>query len=82
MSEFAFFRFMSNSMLTSEEQQHKDEVIAFTEDILRAKGIESDSKISRISQEQLEVILREVRNLRKKNEVDKDRQQQLDIAIQ
>jgi hypothetical protein len=82
MSEFAFFRFMSNSMLTTEEQQHKDEVIAFTEDILRAKGIESDSKISRISQEQLEVILREVRNLRKKNEVDKDRQQQLDIAIQ
>ena len=82
MSEFAFFCFMSNSMLTTEEQQHKDEIIAFTEDILRAKGIESDSKISRISQEQLEVILREVRNLRKKNEVDKDRQQQLDIAIQ
>lgn len=83
MSEFAFFRFMSNSMLTTEEQQHKDEVIAFTEDILRAKGIECDSKISGISQEQLEVILREVRKLRKKkNEDDKDRQNQLDIAIQ
>ena len=83
MSEFAFFRFMSNSMLTTEEQKHKDEVIAFTEDILRAKGIECDSKISKISQEQLEVILREVRKLRKKkNEDDKDRQQQLDIAIQ
>ena len=82
MSEFAFFRFMSNSMLTTEEQQHKDEVIAFTEDILRAKGIECDSKISKISQEQLEVILREVRKLRKKNEDNKDRQQQLDIAIQ
>ena len=83
MSEFAFFRFMSNSMLTTEEQQHKDEVIAFTEDILRTKGIECDSKISRISQEQLEVILLEVRKLRKKkNEDDKDRQQQLDIAIQ
>lgn len=83
MSEFAFFRFMSNSMLTTEEQQHKDEVIAFTEDVLRTKGIECDSKISRISQEQLEVILREVRKLRKKkNEDDKDRQQQLDIAIQ
>ena len=83
MSEFAFFRFMSNSMLTTEEQQHKDEVIASTEDILRAKGIECDSKISRISQEQLEVILREVRKLRKKkNEDDKDRQQQLDITIQ
>lgn len=83
MSEFAFFRFMSNSMLTTEEQQHKDEVVAFTEDILRTKGIECDSKISRISQEQLEVILREVRKLRtKKNEDNKDRQQQLDIAIQ
>ena len=82
MSEFAFFRFMSNSMLTTEEQQHKDEVIAFTEDILRAKGIECDSKISRITQEQLEVILLEVRKLRKKNEDNKDRQQQLDIATQ
>jgi hypothetical protein len=83
MSEFAFFSSMSNSMLTTEEQQHKDEVIAFTEDVLRTKGIECDSKISRISQEQLEVILREVRKLRKKkNEDDKDRQQQLDIAIQ
>jgi ribosomal protein S13 len=83
MSGFAFFRFMSNTMLTSEEQQHKDEVIAFTEDILRAKGIECDSKISRISQEQLKVILREVRKLGKKqNEDDIDRQHQLDIAIQ
>lgn len=83
MSEFAFFRFKSNSMLATEEQQHKDEVIAFTKDILRAKGIECDSKISRISQEQFEVLLREVRKLRKKkNEDDKNRQQQLDIAIQ
>jgi hypothetical protein len=82
MSEFAFFRFMSNNMLTTEEQQHKDEVIAFTEDILRTKGIECDSKISRISQEQLEVVLLEVRKLRKKNEDNKDRQQQLDIATQ
>ena len=24
MSEFAYFRFMSNNMLTVEEQQHKD----------------------------------------------------------
>jgi hypothetical protein len=82
MSEFAFFRFMSNNMLTTEEQQHKDEVIAFTEDILRTKGIECDSKPSRISQEQLEVVLLEVRKLRKKNEDNKDRQQQLDIATQ
>jgi hypothetical protein len=63
-------------MLATEEQQHKDEVIELTKDILRAKGIECDSKISRIAQEQLEVILREVRKLRKKNEDDKIRQQQ------
>ena len=44
MSEFAFFRFKSNSMLATEEQQHKDEVIASTKDILRAKGIECDSR--------------------------------------
>jgi len=46
MSEFAFFRFMSNSTLKTKEHQRKDEVIALTEDILRAKGIECDSKIS------------------------------------
>ena len=83
MSEFAFFRFMTYNMLTKEEQQHKDEIVSLTEQVLDARGIECDSKISRISQEQLEVILREVRKLRKKkNEDDKDRQQQLDIAIQ
>ena len=73
---------MSTNMLTLEEQQHKDEIVSLTEQVLAAKGIECDSKISRISQEQLEVILREVSKLRKKNEDNKDRQQQLDIAIQ
>jgi ribosomal protein S13 len=84
MSEFAFFRFMSNYMITIEEQQHKDEIITFTEDVMQAKGIECDSKISKMSEEQLKEILEEVRKLRKKkkNEEDKYRQQQLDIAIQ
>src|SRR5919108_342304 len=50
MSEFAYFRFMSNNMLTVEEQQHKDEIIALTEQVLDAKGIECDSKISKISE--------------------------------
>jgi hypothetical protein len=66
MSEFAYFRFMSNNMLTVEEQQHKDEIITLTEQVLDAKGIECDSKISRISQEQLREILEEVRRLRKR----------------
>ena len=66
MSEFAYFRFMSNNMLTVEEQQHKDEVITLTEQVLDAKGIECDSKISKISEEQLREILEAVRRLRKK----------------
>jgi hypothetical protein len=67
MSEFAYFRFMSNNMLTIEEQQHKDEIIALTEQVLDAKGIQCDSKISKISEEQLREILEEVRRLRKRN---------------
>ena len=66
MSEFAYFRFMSSNMLTVEEQQHKDEIISLTEQVLDAKGIECDSKISKISEEQLRDILEGVRRLRKR----------------
>jgi hypothetical protein len=66
MSEFAYFRFMSSNMLTVEEQQHKDEIISLTEQVLDAKGIECDSKISKISEEQLREILEGVRKLRKR----------------
>ena len=65
MSEFAFFRFRSNNMLTIEEEQHKDEIIELTEDVLEAKGMECDSKISKNSERQLRQIL-EVRKLRRK----------------
>jgi hypothetical protein len=82
MSEFAFFRFMSNYMLTTEEQQHKNEIIAFTEDVLQAKGIECDSKISKISEEQLKEILEEVRKLRRKKKNKESKDKQLDIAVQ
>jgi hypothetical protein len=51
MSEFAFFRFISSSMLNLEEQQHKDEIVSPTEQVLNAKGIECDSKISKLSEE-------------------------------
>jgi ABC-type phosphate transport system auxiliary subunit len=53
-------------MLTVEEQQHKDEIITLTEQVLDAKGIECDSKISKISEEQLRDILEGVRRLRKR----------------
>jgi ribosomal protein S13 len=81
MSEFAYFRYISNNMLTQEETEHKEEIIAFTEDVLHAKGIECDSRISKISEDQLKEILEEVRQLRKKKK-NKDRKEQLDIAIQ
>jgi hypothetical protein len=88
MSEFAYFRFMSNNMLTIEEQQHKDEMITLTEQVLDAKGIECDSKISKISEEKLKEILEGVRMLRKRkkknNKVygEDQRKEELDIAIE
>jgi hypothetical protein len=66
MSEFAFFRFKSMAMLTPEEEENKDEIIQITEEVLDAKGLECDSRISKISYEQLRDILDEVRKLRRK----------------
>lgn len=64
MSEFAFFRFKSNNILDVEEEQQKDEIIRLTEEVLESKGIECDSRISKISEEQLREILEE--DLRRK----------------
>jgi ribosomal protein S13 len=67
---------MSNSMQTKEEQQqqqHKDAIITFTEEVLQARGIECDSRISKISEEQLNEILEEVRQLCKKNKKSKEK---------
>jgi rubrerythrin len=66
MSEFAFFRFVSYNMLTKEEKEHKNELIELTEQVLDAKGIECDSRIAKISEEQLKEMLEEVRQRRKK----------------
>ena len=85
LSEFAFFRFMSLSVLNLEEQQHKDEIVSLTEQVLDAKGIECDSKISKLSEEQLSEILEQVRKLRKKKKIEKDSERQkeeLDISVQ
>ena len=72
-------------MLTVEEQQHKDEVIILTEQVLDAQGIECDSKISKISEEQLREILEGVRRLRKtkkkKNEQDDKQRQKEELDI-
>ena len=65
---------MNNSMLTKEEEeQHKDAIIAFTEEVLQARGSECNSRISKISEEQLNEILEEVRQLCKKNRKSKER---------
>ena len=86
MSEFAFFRFMSSNMLNLEEQQHKDEIVSLTEQVLDANGIECDSKISEISEEQLREILKQVRKLRKKKKIEEVNERQLqeeqDISVQ
>jgi ribosomal protein S13 len=72
-------------MLTLEEQQHKNEIVSLTEQVLDAKGIECDSKISKISEEQLREILEQVRRLRKKKKIEEDNKrqgQELDISVQ
>jgi len=66
MSEFAFFRFRSLNMLTKEEEEHKEEIVQLTEEVLQAKGIECDASISKISEDDLKEILVKVRELRKK----------------
>ena len=66
MSEFAFFRFRSYNMLTKEEEEHKEEIIQLTEDVLQAKGIQCDASISKIPEEELIEILEKVRELRRK----------------
>jgi hypothetical protein len=66
MSEFAFFRFRSHNMLTKEEQEHKEEIIQVTEEVLQAKGIKCDASISKIPEEELREILEKVRELRRK----------------
>jgi hypothetical protein len=59
-------------MLTVEEQQHEYEIISLTEQVLDAKGIECDSKISKISEEQLREILEGVRRLRKRRKIEEE----------
>ena len=66
MSELAFYRFMNRGMLTAEEQQHKDEVVEFTEQAMNAKGIECDDGVKALPEEQLAELLKEARALRNK----------------
>ena len=85
MSEFAFFRFVSYNMLTKEEKEHENEIIELNEQILDAKIIECDSRIAKISEEQLKEILEEVRQRRKKkksNSLESDQNIEEGIFVQ
>ena len=66
MSDFAYFRFLSYNLLTEEERKNKEEIISITEEVLDAKGIECDSTISKVSEDELKGILEGVRQIRKK----------------
>jgi hypothetical protein len=56
------------------ESQHKDEIVNLTEQVLDAKGLECDERISKLSEEKLREILEEVRKLRnrRKKKIDDD----------
>jgi ElaB/YqjD/DUF883 family membrane-anchored ribosome-binding protein len=68
MSDLVYQRFMASYMLTPEEQlpNNRQEIIDYTEDVLQARGIECDKRISEMSEEQINDILEEVRRLRSK----------------
>ena len=66
MSEFAYYRFLRNNIVTTEEMQEKDEAIKLSEERLDVKGIQCDSRISKLSLEQLIEIL-DVRRKYKKH---------------
>ena len=66
MSDFAFFRFASLNMLTEEEITHKNEIVEITEQVLDAEGIECDSRISKISEDQLAQSLKKLGKLGKR----------------
>ena len=59
-------------MLTTEESQHKDEIIDLTEQVLDAKGLKCDQRISKLPEEKLREILEEVRKLRNRRKKRKE----------
>jgi hypothetical protein len=66
MSEFAYYRFLRNNIVITEEMQQKDEAIRLSEERLDVKGIQCDSRISKLSLEQSIEIL-DVRRKYKKH---------------
>jgi len=63
-------------MLTAEEQEHKDELVEFTDQAMNAKGIECDEGVKALPDEQLAELLKEARALRNKKKKKKGIAQQ------
>ena len=66
MSRFDYYRHLTNNTLNREEKEHKDEIIKLTVEKLDTRGIEFDSRISRLVLNELKEILEEVRRRYKK----------------
>ncbi len=79
MSDFAYFRFLSYNLLTEEEKNDKEEIIAITEQVLDAKDMECDATISKISEDNLKEILEAVRQIIKKK---KKKDKAVDVSIE
>jgi hypothetical protein len=64
LSELAYFRFANLDLLDTEEKEHKDEVVEATEEVLYAKGIACDNKISQLPSEKVKEIHQLQRKIR------------------
>jgi hypothetical protein len=71
MSEFAFFRFLSNDLLTEEEKapENKQEIVNIVEEVEKAEGIDCDRVVSKMSEDELKGLLEKVRNKRRKKKM-------------
>jgi hypothetical protein len=58
MSELAFLGFISNRLLTREEQQalHKDDILDLIVEVFQARGMEGDAGVSKLSIDELKEI--------------------------
>lgn len=82
MSEFAFFRFMSLNLLTSEEKEHKNDIIDVTEQVLDAEGIECDSKIAKLPEQMIIKILSEVRKRWRKTKQSENVEEEEEVEVE
>ena len=71
MSEFAFFRFLSNDLLTEEEKapENKEEIVNLVEEVEKAEGIDCDRVVSKMSEYELKELLEKVRDKRRKKKM-------------